>query len=136
MRKVFADTGYWIAVLNPADGLHEKAKEVSASLGTCIIVTSEMVLAELLNYFAERGDRLRAAAVSLSRNILKNPNCSVIPQTAALFADALGLYEERPDKGWSLTDCASILIMQRESMTEALAHDSHFTQAGFTALLQ
>ena len=28
MRKIFADTGYWIALLNPDDDLHQKAKEI------------------------------------------------------------------------------------------------------------
>jgi hypothetical protein len=25
MRRLFADAGYWIALLNPKDGLHSKA---------------------------------------------------------------------------------------------------------------
>ena len=29
MRKIFADTGYWIALLNPDDSLHTKAREIS-----------------------------------------------------------------------------------------------------------
>jgi predicted nucleic acid-binding protein len=32
MKKVFADTGYWIALLNPNDELHLKARSVTASL--------------------------------------------------------------------------------------------------------
>jgi uncharacterized protein len=38
------------------------------------------------------------------------------------------------DKTWSLTDCASFLIMKRYSIKEVLARDRHFDQAGFTAL--
>ncbi len=29
MKKVFADTGYWIALLNPYDDLHNQAKNQS-----------------------------------------------------------------------------------------------------------
>jgi predicted nucleic acid-binding protein len=40
------------------------------------------------------------------------------------------------DKEWSLTDCASFEIMRERGLTEALAHDQHFVQAGFVALLR
>jgi predicted nucleic acid-binding protein len=56
MRRVFADAGYWIALLNPKDGLHAKARQVSIALGQVRIVTSEMVLAEVLNAFASKGE--------------------------------------------------------------------------------
>ena len=62
MRTVFADTGYWVALLNPRDELHDKAIELSKSLNPVHIVTSEMVLTEVLNDFSKRGDYLRQAA--------------------------------------------------------------------------
>jgi predicted nucleic acid-binding protein len=40
------------------------------------------------------------------------------------------------DKSWSLTDCASFLIMEAMGIREALTYDNHFLQAGFTALLR
>ena len=40
------------------------------------------------------------------------------------------------DKSWSLTDCASFLIMEEEGVTDALSHDRHFAQAGFQTLLR
>lgn len=49
MNKIFADAGYWIAVLNPADELHHHARTVSAKLGHFHTVTSELVLIETLN---------------------------------------------------------------------------------------
>ena len=33
MKEIFADTGYWIALIDPKDVLHDKAKFVSGSLG-------------------------------------------------------------------------------------------------------
>jgi len=33
MERVFADTGYWIALLNPRDDLHEQALAASRDLG-------------------------------------------------------------------------------------------------------
>ena len=136
MKKVFADTGYWIAIVNPHDDLHNKALQVSGSLGPHLIVTSEMVLSEMAAYFSDKGSRLRQAVVDLIRSIRTNPNSRVVPQTSLQFQDALALYEQSSDKEWSLTDCSSFLIMRELKITEALAHDSHFEQAGFVALLR
>ena len=49
MPEVFADTGYWIALLNGRDNLHSKARELSARFAGATIVTTEMVLTEFLN---------------------------------------------------------------------------------------
>jgi uncharacterized protein len=136
VRTVFADTGYWIALLNKQDSLHEKAKAVSAALGAVRIVTSETVLAELLNDFAGRGAHLRNAAVQLVEDCQRNPNVSVVLSTSLSFREALALYKQRADKAWSHTDCVSFFIMQREKLTEALTHDKHFEQASFQALLR
>ncbi len=53
MRLVFADTGYWIALVNPRDQIHTKAVSVTQELSPVRIVTSEMVLAEVLNSFSD-----------------------------------------------------------------------------------
>jgi predicted nucleic acid-binding protein len=60
----------------------------------------------------------------------------VVAQTTEIFAKAPKLYEDVSDKNWSLTDCASFLIMREEGLTAALTHDRHFVQAGFQALLR
>lgn len=136
MKKVFADTGYWIAVTNPQDKLHDRALQVSAALGPHLIVTSEMVLSEVAAYFSDKGSRLRQGAVDLIRSIRANPNSRVVPQTSLQFQEALALYEQSADKEWSLTDCASFLIMRELKISEALAYDKHFEQSGFVALLR
>jgi predicted nucleic acid-binding protein len=59
-----------------------------------------------------------------------------VSQTPELFRDALALYQHRPDKSWSLTDCASFLIMDRQQIAEALTHDRHFEQRGYRTLLR
>jgi predicted nucleic acid-binding protein len=53
-----------------------------------------------------------------------------------LDAAAWQLLARRPDKAWSLVDCASFIIMQERAITDALTTDHHFEQAGFTQLLK
>jgi predicted nucleic acid-binding protein len=135
MKRVFADAGYWIALLNPKDSLHAKAREISAGLGRARTVTSEMVLAEVLNAFASKGESLREAACALVEQIRSSANAEVVPMTSSAFREAMQRYRGRADKTWGLTDCTSFLIMEQKGITEALSADRDFQQAGFTALL-
>lgn len=136
MREVFADTGYWIAVFMRRDPLHEAAMNISGALKSCRLVTSEMVLVELLNALSDGGTELRATAVNAVERLRRDANVSIVPQSSSQFSAALTLYQSRADKNWSLTDCASFLIMEEWAIQEALAHDRGFQQAGFTALLR
>lgn len=134
MKVVFADTGYWEAVLNPKDNLNTKARAISSDLGKSRILTTEMVLDELLAALSPLPERTFAIrGVDAIRN---NPNVEVVPQTSIQFREAFDLYKKMSDKEWSLTDCASFAIMKARGISEALAHDRHFEQAGFTALLR
>lgn len=136
MKKVFADTSYWIALLSPRDGLHAKAVAMPARLPTASLVTSEMVLAELLNSLGDAGPWKRSAAISAVETIRRTVSILVFPQTADQFARAYERYKQSADKNWSLTDCASFQIMETERISAALTHDHHFVQAGFEALLR
>jgi predicted nucleic acid-binding protein len=136
MRRVFADTGYWIALLNPRDELHLQAQQQSSAFATAEIVTSEWVLTELLNSFAERGPQLRGIVSRTVELLYASSSVTVVPQTPASFSAAFELYRERSDKGWSLTDCSSFLIMRQLEIEAALTYDKHFEQAHFQALLR
>ena len=136
MGTLFADAGYWIAVLHSRDRLHARAQGLAAGLGSTAIVTTAMVLVETLDHLAGLGEQHRDLAVRLVRELDANPNVEVVPQTDVQFRAAVDRYAARPDQTWSLTDCASFLVMEERNITEALAHDRDFEQAGFTALLR
>ncbi|MCG3197312.1 MAG: hypothetical protein GHCLOJNM_01797 [bacterium] len=74
-------------------------------------------------------------ALNFVRALMANPNAKVVPASRDLFEEGLSLFSRRPDKEWSLTDCISFVVMEREGLTEALTGDRHFVQAGFKALL-
>jgi predicted nucleic acid-binding protein len=135
-KKVFADTDYWVAILNPREQLHAKAKSASLDLSDARLLTSEMVLTELLAFYSVKGGRLRQGAVTLIEKMRQHLKVTIVPQTSMQFQAALAIYKQYYDKEWSLTDCASILIMRQESITDALSYDQHFEQAGFRALLR
>jgi predicted nucleic acid-binding protein len=133
---VFADTGYWVALINPNDNLHDKAVQLSKDLYPCYIVTSEVVLTEVLNDFSKRGEYFRDLAIELIRDLRSNPNIRIVAQSSEQFERGLSLYQKRKDKAWSHTDCVSFQIMQDLKISEALAYDQHFVQAGYKALMR
>jgi predicted nucleic acid-binding protein len=129
----FVDTGYWIAVVNTRDQYHQRVRALAAAI-TGPFLTTEAVLLEVANALAVHA--LRAAAVALLTAIRADPHIEVVPLTPDLFERAFQLYAARRDKEWGLTDCISFTVMYDRGITEALAADQHFVQAGFRALLR
>jgi len=136
MKHVFADTAYWIALFNSRDQLHTRAMEVSKQFSASRIVTSDWVLTELLNGFAEGGPNMRSTIGAAVVALRSNTTVTVVPQTRQAFTAALDLYRARSDKGWSLTDCSSFLIIRELEIGAELTSDRHFEQAGCSALLR
>jgi predicted nucleic acid-binding protein len=96
-------------------------------------VTTRWVLMEVANMLSN--SKARAGCAAFMRDLDHAEGMRIIPASEELFHRGLALYDERPDKGWSLTDCISFLVMADEHVIEALTGDHHFEQAGFTALL-
>ena len=133
---IFADSGYWIALITPDDDLHEKATELQTLLANRRIVTTQLVLNEVLNPRSGTTRQRRQATVDLVERIGRNPRISVAPQTPEQFEEAFGRFRQRLDKEWSITDCASFLLMERLRIRQALTGDHHFAQAGFFVMLR
>ena len=109
----FADTFWWIALGNPKDAWHARVIAWGAAHPNARFVTTEEILSELLTWFAGTGSAGRALASAMVRDVLSDPSTQVLPQTSADFAAALTLYEARPDKSHSLTDCRSMVAQHR-----------------------
>jgi uncharacterized protein len=136
MRQVFADTFYWVALINPADEWSDRVVQFAESAKNLQIVTTDEVLGEVLAFYSKASQRLREQAAVLVRGILNDPEILVAEQTHFSFLKGLDLYENRPDKGYSLTDCISMITMQRLGIIEVLSHDRHFVQEGFGILFK
>ena len=132
MTMVFADTFYYIAFLSPSDEAHEQAKAFTQNYGGKMI-TTEWVLTELADGLAAPVTRQRCVAFIdwLRRDV----DVTIVPAATDLFNAGLTLYRTRVDKKWSLTDCISFVVMEREGIREVLTGNHNFKQAGFKALL-
>lgn len=135
MKRIFVDTFFWIALASPRDEWHQQARTLYIALSDATLVTTDEVLTEFLNYFAESGDYLRQGTHQRVHSILQNGRIHVTPQTHESFLAGMTLYGQRIDKGYSLTDCISMQTMRQMGITEVLTHDRYFTQEGFVILL-
>ena len=134
MKQIFADTSYWIGLVNPRDQIHQKAIKVTQQLSSVRLLTTEMVLVELLNCFSN--SPFRRAVAGMVLKLRDDRNVRIVPQTSEQFEVARERYQRADDKTWSLTDCASFQVMEAEQIQAVLTHDQHFAQAGFETLLR
>lgn len=132
MSPAFADSFYYLAYLNQYDEAHEHAVALAQTYITRT-VTTEFVLMEVGDALAD--PPARVTFVRFLQHLRMDPMTRIVKSSARLFDEAFKLSATRLDKGWSLTDCASFIVMRRLGIPDALTADHHFTQAGFRRLL-
>jgi hypothetical protein len=132
-ERLFLDTAFVQALLNRRDQYHAQARALLPRLRSAReIWVTEAVLVEIGNALSSVD---RHAAVRFIEECYQTANIHVVSVDTWLLMRALRLYRDRPDKGWGLTDCISFVIMQDQSLTEAMTTDEHFRQAGFQILM-
>ena len=88
MKTVFVDTFFYIDAMSQNAVRRQAAEKAVALLGQARFVTTQLVLAELLNFYAEYKPFVRMAAASLVRNLLTDPETEVIELQTASFSMA------------------------------------------------
>ena|SRR5436309_902266 len=132
MKPLFADTFYYLALLSSDDPSHDDSIELTRELSSPMVTTA-WVLTELGDALAAPENR--GLFVGFLDGLRRNPHVTIVPPSQDLFEKAVNLYRRRPDKSWTLTDCASFVVMRERELTDALTGDHHFEQAGFKTLL-
>jgi predicted nucleic acid-binding protein len=97
-------------------------------------LTHSYVFAELVALAHARGAP-RGSALNFVADLQDDADVEVIWVDESLHRQALDLLLVRQDKGWSLCDAVSMLLMRRRGLSDALTTDHHFEQAGFRRLL-
>src|SRR5262245_66365595 len=94
----FADTFYFLALLNEGDAAHRKALEFAGDLGGRL-VTTDWVLVEVADALASPAQR--PAFLALWEEIRDHPAIDIVAADRPLLLRGLDLYAHRPDKAWS-----------------------------------
>jgi predicted nucleic acid-binding protein len=128
----FADTWFWIGLIHEPDQHHKAARAIYKKIGDAQIVTSEIVLTEVLNVFRKFGPRWRAICCDYVDLLRARAEIVVVAQTSDYFRRGLVKYRQHHDKEWSLVDCTSFVIMDERGIRSALTGDRHYAQAGYS----
>jgi uncharacterized protein len=136
MNELFVDTAGWAAWLDRSEQFHMLAvKSVNEAwdLGR-ILVTTNWIFAELTGLLT-RFRMPKSQQIQTLRRLRSDPSILVVPVVSSVETSAWQLWETRPDKEWSLVDCASFVVMEARKITNAMTSDHHFEQDGFIRLL-
>lgn len=133
-RTVLVDTSYLVAVLDGRDRLHAKALALARELAEvdARLVTTDLVLVELANYFAR--SPLRRHAIDWVTAI-RGGGWEVVPLDGRQLSRAEERYRRHADKSWSLTDCHAMEVSSELRIREIATTDVGYEQAGFERLL-
>lgn len=134
--RLFVDTGYFLALALPRDTWNGVARNWAkrSKQHRYKLVTTQAVLMEVGAALARTP--LRQLAQSILIAAQNDPALEVLPCDAVLYERALALFLAHPDKNWSMTDCASFVVMAEQGLSHALSADHHFEQAGYVTLLK
>ena len=137
MNEVFVDPSGWASFFIGTDPHHAKASTLMTQWHqqSRRVVTTNYVLSELIALFT-RFRVQRSIVLDYIETIRSVTWVDIVHINEALDTAAWQLLANRLDKEWSLVDCASFVVMEKRSLTEALTTDQHFEQAGFVQLLK
>ena len=138
MNDLFADTSGWASWLNRAEPYHALAVSFVSQTRAAgrRLITTNYVLAELVALLTSPLRMSRPQQIQFLAAIRSATWVEVIHIDVTLDTAAWNLWQSRPDKEWSLVDCASFALMQQRGLIEALTTDHHFEQSGFVRLLK
>jgi predicted nucleic acid-binding protein len=111
MKVIFADTSYWVAMIDHKDQWHDRAAAISKSLANDLLLTTDEVLTEVLAFFSAFDPRMRQYVSDFVIDLLMNQNyVEVVEQTARPFLRALRFTsggQTNPIAWWTAFPCNS-----------------------------
>jgi predicted nucleic acid-binding protein len=115
-KKIFVDTAAWLALVNKSDRDHQRARGIRDDLvrHRCQFLVTDYVVVEVANALCRIP--FRETAVKLINSMQADKNIEIIEIDRAIYNQAWMLYSDRPDKEWSLTDCASFVVMKQKRL--------------------
>jgi len=134
LRRVFVDTGAFVALRNRAEREHEIARATLSALVAerVPLITSNYVFAETYTALLVRTGR--EEAIEWGRRFRAGEAIELIRVEESVEEAAWTIIEAHADKNWSYVDATSFALMEREDIVEAFAFDRHFVQRGLTVI--
>jgi predicted nucleic acid-binding protein len=138
MPEIFVDTAGWGHLVDPTQAYHSLATSLYRGRRQqgYKFVTTNYIIAELVALLTSPLRISRPSIIAFIERLKGASHVVIVHIDATLDQQAWQLLTERPDKEWSLVDCASFVVMQQHGIMEALTTDHNFEQAGYVQLLK
>ena len=128
----FADTSFWVALINSRDERHEQARALWSRFADSGVMTTDHVRGETWTVLRRRAGH--RTAVSFLDALADAARVAVIRVEPPQQDDALRWLRRHDERTYSFVDATSFVAMRDGQMTEALAFDGDFSAAGFVEL--
>lgn len=128
MRRIFADSAFWIGLREKGDPFHKRSREIARWLvdNRCLLVVTPFIFGETQAYFC-RIPEIRDLVI---RDFWSNPLVNFEQPTFQDQKQAVEILKQHKDKTYSFADAVSFVVMLRLGVTEVATFDRHFQQFG------
>ncbi|MCS6909800.1 MAG: PIN domain-containing protein [Anaerolineales bacterium] len=130
--RIFADSGFWLAVYAANDKYSKVAQATFRSLAgqRVTFFVTDYIFDETLTLLMTR------LGHSYARQwwgewLLTDNHVRFIRIDPEQWNDAWELFKRYDDRGFSFTDCTSFVVMRQLKLRDVFTFDQHFKQMGF-----
>ncbi len=137
MKRVFVDTGGFVALLVGRDASHSQAKQIFGRAETeeWKLLTTNVVVIETYSVLLMRTRGNRRSAIAFLDMVLSDEY--VIERAYQADEDrAVEILHRHEDKTYSFCDALSFVVIERLGITQAIAFDRDFRDYGRFTLLE
>jgi predicted nucleic acid-binding protein len=133
LKKIFIDTGAFLAKELAADQHHEEAVRLWNKYYSegATFYSSEHILDESMTLFARRTNASWAS--SWGKDVM-GAGIEWLSTEPKDLLQAMDLLKKYADQAVSFTDCLSFVLMRKDGIRDCFAFDRHFQAAGFHAV--
>ena len=128
MKKLFVDTGAFLAKEIAADQHHASATKCWGQAKNAVLFSSEHVLDECVTLLARRTSYANASG--WGKDALDS-GIEWLQTQPSDWNSAFDLMRKYADQGVSFTDCLSFVLMKRAGVKDVFGFDRHFDSSGF-----
>ncbi len=133
-KRVFVDTGFWIALIDKRDQNHAIAKQsLKPLLNNYNVCASDFIIFETLTYLNCSLKRHDLAMQYLSK--METPGIRIFIVDETTKEKAIQWFKRYADKDLSITDCTSFVTMNDNETEYFAGFDDHFKQMSFVPII-
>lgn len=125
---IFVDTTVWVGASDKNDGFHKSSREIAEAIlyeKLPLALTTDFIIDETVTILGNRKGFGVEKAKKVGENILSSPRVITVFIEETVLKKTLELYPNHLGQ-LSLTDVASVVVMEKYRVKEIFSHDTDF----------